>query len=53
MAQGVLGVEKDVVLVPILHDTPNELAMPFGVTRLEKRRVRTDTRKNHAVYSDG
>lgn len=27
----VLGVEKDVVLVPILHDTANELAQPLGV----------------------
>jgi nitrate reductase alpha subunit len=36
MAEGVLGVEKDVVLVPILHDTPNELAMPFGVTDWKK-----------------
>ncbi|MFA5940689.1 MAG: nitrate reductase subunit alpha [Sinimarinibacterium sp.] len=32
MAPGVLGVEKDLVLVPTLHDTPGELAMPFGVT---------------------
>ncbi|WP_240126101.1 nitrate reductase subunit alpha [Thermomonas alba] len=28
LAPGVLGVEKDLVLVPTLHDTPNELAMP-------------------------
>ncbi|MBB5016420.1 nitrate reductase subunit alpha [Rehaibacterium terrae] len=28
LAPGVLGVEKDLVLVPILHDTPGELAMP-------------------------
>jgi len=26
-----LGVEKDLVLVPTLHDTPGELAMPLGV----------------------
>jgi len=32
LAPGVLGVEKDLVLVPILHDTPNEIAMPMGVT---------------------
>ena len=36
MANGVLGVEKDVVLTPILHDTPNELAMPFGVKEWKK-----------------
>jgi len=27
----ILGVEKDVVLVPILHDTPGEMAQPFDV----------------------
>ncbi len=31
MAPGVLGVEQDLVLVPTLHDTPGELAMPFEV----------------------
>jgi len=31
VAPEVLGVEKDVVLVPILHDTPGELAQPFDV----------------------
>lgn len=36
LAPGVLGVEKDLVLVPVLHDTPNELAMPFGVTDWKK-----------------
>jgi nitrate reductase alpha subunit len=28
LAPGVLGVEKDLVLVPTLHDSPGELAMP-------------------------
>ncbi len=28
-AQGHLGVEKDLVLTPIMHDTPAELAQPF------------------------
>lgn len=32
LAPGVLGVEKDLVLVPTLHDTPGELSMPMGVT---------------------
>lgn len=36
LAPGVLGVEKDLVLSPILHDTPGELAMPFGVTDWKK-----------------
>ncbi len=31
MAPEVLGVEKDTVLVPILHDTAGELAQPFDV----------------------
>ena len=36
LAPGVLGVEKDLVLVPTLHDTPNEIAMPFAVTDWKK-----------------
>ena len=31
VAPEVLGVEEDVVLVPIQHDTPNEIAQPFEV----------------------
>ncbi|GGF43407.1 respiratory nitrate reductase subunit [Aliidongia dinghuensis] len=31
VAEGHLGLEQDVVLTPILHDTPGELAQPFGV----------------------
>lgn len=31
LAVGHLGVEKDVMLVPLLHDTPAELAQPFEV----------------------
>ncbi|MFO1185956.1 MAG: nitrate reductase subunit alpha [Bauldia sp.] len=31
IAPEVLGVEKDVVLTPILHDSPNELAQPIDV----------------------
>ena len=31
IAPEVLGVEKDVVTVPILHDTPGEMAQPFDV----------------------
>ncbi|MBK7251848.1 MAG: nitrate reductase subunit alpha [Gammaproteobacteria bacterium] len=36
LAPGVLGVEKDLVLVPTLHDTPNELSMPFDVRDWKK-----------------
>lgn len=32
MAPGVLEVVQDVVLTPVLHDTPGELAMPLGVS---------------------
>jgi nitrate reductase alpha subunit len=31
VAPEVLGVEEDVVLTPILHDTPGEIAQPFDV----------------------
>ena len=31
VAPEVLGLEKDVVLTPILHDTPGEIAQPFDV----------------------
>ncbi|MEQ8743199.1 nitrate reductase subunit alpha [Parasphingorhabdus sp.] len=31
IAPEVLGVEEDVVLTPILHDTPGEMAQPFDV----------------------
>jgi nitrate reductase alpha subunit len=31
VASGYLGLEKDVMLVPLMHDTPAELAQPFEV----------------------
>jgi len=31
MCPGHLGVEKEVVLTPLMHDSPAELAQPFGV----------------------
>ncbi|AJY45078.1 nitrate reductase subunit alpha [Martelella endophytica] len=36
VAPEVLGVEKDIVLVPTLHDTPGELAQPFDVKDWKK-----------------
>jgi nitrate reductase alpha subunit len=36
LAVGHLGVERDVVLSPILHDTPGELAQPFDVLDWKK-----------------
>ncbi len=39
VAPEILGVEKDVVLVPILHDTPTELAQPLDVKDWKKGEV--------------
>lgn len=39
VAPEVLGVEKDVVLVPILHDTPGELAQPLDVRDWKKDEI--------------
>ncbi|MEZ5831828.1 MAG: nitrate reductase subunit alpha, partial [Dongiaceae bacterium] len=39
VAPEVLGVEKDVVLVPILHDTPGEIAQALGVKDWKKGEV--------------
>ena len=39
VAPEILGVEKDVVLVPILHDTPAEMAKPFDVKDWKKGEV--------------
>ena len=39
VAPEVLGVEKDVVLVPIQHDTPGELAQPLDVKDWHKGEV--------------
>ncbi|MBS0224242.1 MAG: nitrate reductase subunit alpha [Proteobacteria bacterium] len=36
LATGHLGVERDVVLTPIQHDTPGELAQPFDVKDWKK-----------------
>jgi len=36
LVPGHLGVERDVVLTPILHDTPAELAQPFDVCDWKK-----------------
>tara|TARA_B100001939_G_scaffold250728_2_gene217683 strand:+ start:6063 stop:9821 length:3759 start_codon:yes stop_codon:yes gene_type:complete len=36
VCEGHLGVEKDVVTLPILHDTPGELAQPLGVADWKK-----------------
>ncbi len=36
LSVGHLGVEQDVTLTPILHDTPNEIAQPFDVADWKK-----------------
>ena len=39
VAPEVLGVEKDVVLNPIMHDSPNEIAQPYDVKEWKKGEV--------------
>jgi nitrate reductase alpha subunit len=39
VAPEVLGVEKDVVLTPIMHDSPGEIAQPFGVKDWQRGEV--------------
>ena len=39
VAPEVLGVEKDVVLTPIMHDTPGEIAQPFDVKDWKKGEI--------------
>lgn len=36
---GHLGVERDMVLTPIMHDTPAEMAQPFGVQEWKKGEI--------------
>ncbi|MBH9552069.1 nitrate reductase subunit alpha [Inhella gelatinilytica] len=36
---GHLGVEKEIVLNPLMHDTPAELAQPFGVQEWKKGQI--------------
>ncbi|HET9663798.1 MAG TPA: nitrate reductase subunit alpha [Burkholderiales bacterium] len=36
VCMGHLGVEKELVLTPLMHDTPAELAQPFGVQEWKK-----------------
>jgi len=36
LAEGQLGIERDVVLTPIMHDTPAEIAQPFDVKDWKK-----------------
>ena len=50
---GHLGVEKEVVLTPLMHDTPAELAQPFGVQEWNKGRVRPDPRQDGAADHGG
>ncbi|MBA4038702.1 MAG: nitrate reductase subunit alpha, partial [Bradyrhizobium sp.] len=39
VAPEVLGVEKDVVLTPIMHDSPGEIAQPFDVKDWKKGQI--------------
>ena len=49
VAPEILGVETDIVLTPIMHDTPAEIAQAIRGQRLEARRNRADPRQDHAV----
>ena len=46
---GHLGVEKDLVLTPLMHDTPGELAQALDVQGLEEGRVRARPRQDRAA----
>ncbi len=43
-----LGVEKDVVLTPIMHDSPGEIAQALDVKDWKKGEMRGDSRQDHA-----
>ena len=49
VAPEVLGVEKDVVLTPIQHDTASGDGATFRGQGLEKGRMRSDTRRHRAA----
>ena len=53
VAPEVLGVEHDVVLTPIQHDTPAELAQAYEPKDWAPRRVRADPRQDHAERRAG
>ncbi len=46
---GHLGVEHEVVLTPLMHDTSGELGQPFDVNDWKKRRVRADPGQDRAA----
>ena len=49
---GHLGVEKDVVLTPLMHDSPAELAQPdSSVKDWKKGECEADPRQDHARRS--
>ena len=45
--------EKDIVLVPILHDTPGEMAQPTDVDDWKTSECETRTRQDHAKRHGG
>ncbi len=48
MSEGHLGVEKDLVTIPLMHDSVGELAQPFGGTDWKKRRRGTGAGQKNA-----
>ena len=56
MAEGHLGVEQDLVTIPLMHDSVGELAQPFGGTDWKSAGVAPEPGKNapnlHVVERD-
>ncbi len=50
---GHLGKETDVVLQPLLHDSPAELSQPCEVLDWRKGECESDSRQNRAEYCGG
>nr|BFE96630.1 hypothetical protein GCM10020185_71660 [Pseudomonas brassicacearum subsp. brassicacearum] len=53
MSVGHLGVEKDLVTVPLMHDSVGELAQPFGGTDWKKCRCGAGPRQERAEPASG
>ena len=48
-----LGTQKDLVLTPLLHDTPSELGQSHVGARLEEGRGRSGAGQDHAEHDGG
>ena len=50
---GHLGVERELVLTPLMHDTPAELAQPFEVKDWKRGEMRSDPGQDRAADDGG